>query len=145
MILFVVLGPDPFEALELLSIESTTILQSMSHGNEKFFDDITIYFQINDDDDELILNSLTINDNNEHEIPTLEILSKKYTAHQAQLRSTASADKLLEVYESANQFIKEWKLMDTELDQKVNIDVTQGRSQKFSKGVPATRKKFLST
>lgn len=93
----------------------------MKHGNEQLFDDISIYFQTNDDDDdELTLNSLSINDNNEQEIPSLETISNKFTAYQTQLRSTVSVDKLLEVYESANQFIKDWDWMDTELDQKVN-------------------------
>jgi hypothetical protein len=93
----------------------------MSHGNEELIEEISTYFQINDDDDdELTLNSLTINDDNEHDIPTLDILSKKFTAYQTQLRSTIPVDKLLEVYESANQFLKEWEWTDTELDQRVN-------------------------
>ncbi|CAF3309223.1 unnamed protein product [Rotaria socialis] len=112
-------GLAHFEALELLSIQSATILQSMIHGNKKLLDDIAIYFQINDDDDD---DELTINDNNEHDIPTLEVLSQKFTAYQTQLRSTVSVDRLLEVYESANQFIKEWEWMDTELDQKTLFD-----------------------
>jgi hypothetical protein len=92
----------------------------MSHGNEKLLEQINNYFQINDDDDNLNdkLDSLTINDDNQ--IPSLDILSQKFTGYQTQLRSTVSVDKLLEVYESANQFIKEWDWMDTELDQKVN-------------------------
>ena len=94
----------------------------MSHGNENLLAEISSYFQLNDDD--LTLNSLTINDDNEHDIPpTLDILSQKFTAHQTQLRSTVPVDKLLEVYESANQFLKEWEWMDTELDQKVNKDL----------------------
>ncbi len=112
------LGLAHFEALELLSNQSSTILQSMSYGNEKLLEEISNYFQINDDD-ELTLNSLTINDDNEHDIPSLDILSQKFTAHQTQLRSTVPVDKLLEVYESAYQFLKEWEWMDTELDQKV--------------------------
>ncbi|CAF3568145.1 unnamed protein product [Rotaria sordida] len=115
-------GLAQFEALELLSNQSATILQSMNYGNEKLFDEISTYFQINDDDDELTLNSLTVNDNYEHDIPTLDILSQKFTAYQTQLRSTVSVDKLLEVYESANQLIKEWEWMDTELDQKTLFD-----------------------
>jgi hypothetical protein len=90
----------------------------MSHGNEELLEQISSYFQINDDD-ELTLNSLTINDDNEHDIPSLDILSQKFTAYQTQLRSTVPVDKLLEVYESANQFLKEWEWMDTELDQRV--------------------------
>ncbi|CAF0789073.1 unnamed protein product [Rotaria sp. Silwood1] len=114
-------GLAHFEALELLSNQSATMIQSMSYGNEKLFDEISTYFQINDDD-ELTLNSLKINDNNEDDIPTLDILSQKFTAYQTQLRSTVSVDKLLEVYESANQFIKEWEWMDTEIDQKTLFD-----------------------
>jgi hypothetical protein len=95
----------------------------MSHGNEKVLEQIDNYFQINDDDLELNnqLDSLTTNDDsdNNNQIPTLDILSQKFTAHQTQFRSTVSVDKILEVYESANQFIKEWDWMDTELDQKV--------------------------
>ncbi len=90
----------------------------MSHGNEKLIEDIATYFQI-DDEDELTLNSLKINDDNEQDIPSLDILSQKFTAYQTQLRSTIPVDKLLEVYESADQFLKEWEWMDTELDQKV--------------------------
>jgi predicted Rossmann fold nucleotide-binding protein DprA/Smf involved in DNA uptake len=104
--------------LELLSNQSSTILQTMSHGNEKLIEDIATYFQI-DDEDELTLNSLKINDDNEQDIPSLDILSQKFTAYQTQLRSTIPVDKLLEVYESADQFLKEWEWMDTELDQKV--------------------------
>ncbi|CAF2401092.1 unnamed protein product [Rotaria sp. Silwood2] len=114
-------GLAHFEALELLSNQSATILHSMSYGNEKLFDEISTYFQINDDD-ELTLNSLTINNNNEHDIPSLDILSQKFTAYQTQLRATVSVDKLLEVYESAHEFIKEWEWMDTELDQKTLFD-----------------------
>lgn len=89
------------------------------HGNEKLFQDIAEYFKINDDED-LTLNSLSLNDTNEHDIPNLDVLTQKFTAYQTQLRSTVSVDKLLEVYESANQFIKEWEWMDTETDQKVS-------------------------
>lgn len=90
----------------------------MSFGNEKLLDEIGGYFQINDDD-ELTLNSLSINDDNERETPTLDILSQNFTAYQTQLRSTVPVDKLLEVYESANQFLKDWEWTDTELDQQV--------------------------
>ena len=94
----------------------------MSHGNEKFLEQIDSYFQFKDDDltlDEHV-DTLTIQDDNDrHQIPTLDVLSQKFTAHQTQLRSTIPVDKLLEVYESANQFLKEWDWMDTELDQKV--------------------------
>jgi hypothetical protein len=89
----------------------------MSHGNDKFLEQISTYFYLNDDD--ITLNSLTITDDNENDIPTLDILSQKFTAYQTQLRSPIPVDKLLEVYESANQFLKEWEWMDTELDQKV--------------------------
>jgi hypothetical protein len=91
----------------------------MSYGNEKLLEEISNYFQIHDDD-ELTINSLTINDDNEQDIPSLDILSQKFTAYQTQLRSTVPVDKLLEVYESNNQFLTEWEWMDTELDQKVN-------------------------
>ena len=90
----------------------------MSHGNEKLLEEISIYFRT-DDDDELTLNSLSINDENGQVIPSLDILSQKFTAYQTQLRSTIPVDKLLEVYESANQFLTEWEWIDTELDQKV--------------------------
>jgi hypothetical protein len=117
------LGLAHFEALELLSNQSSIVLQTMNYGNEKILEQIENYFQLNDDDD-LDLNekfdSLTINDDNDHhQIPSLDILSQKFTAYQTQLRSTVSVDKLLEVYESADQFLKEWDWMDTELDQKV--------------------------
>ena len=97
----------------------------MSAGNEKILEQIDDYFQIDDDDDIELnnqLDSLTTNDDNDskNQVPSLDILSQKFTAYQTQLRSTVSVDKLLEVYESANQFIKEWDWMDTELDQKVN-------------------------
>ena len=97
----------------------------MSSGNEKILEQIDNYFQINDDEEEDLeidnrLNSLTVKDDNDNnQIPSLDILSQKFTAHQTQLRSTVSVDKLLEVYESANEFLKEWDWMDTELDQKV--------------------------
>jgi hypothetical protein len=117
------IGLAHFEALELLSNQSSTLLQSMSHGNEKLLEEISGYFQVNDDDDELTVNSLSINDDNEQEIPNLNILSQKFTAYQTQLRSTIPVDKLLEVYESAEQFLKEWEWMDTELDQKVNPQI----------------------
>jgi hypothetical protein len=119
--LFFLKGLAHFEALELLSNQSSITLQTMSHGNEKLLEQIDNYFQINDDDNLDLddkLDSLTTNDDNQ--IPSLDILSQKFTAYQTQLRSTVSVDKLLEVYESANQFIKEWDWMDTELDQKVN-------------------------
>ena len=123
ILIYFKLGLAHFEALELLSNQSSIILQTMSHGNEKVLEQIENYFQINDDDLELNnqLDSLTTNDDsdNNNQIPTLDILSQKFTAHQTQLRSTVSVDKILEVYESANQFIKEWDWMDTELDQKV--------------------------
>ncbi len=91
----------------------------MSHGNEKLIEEISKYFLVDDEDDELTLNSLVINDDNQHDIPSLGILSQKFTAYQTQLRSTVPVDKLLEVYESENQFLKEWEWTDTELDQKV--------------------------
>jgi hypothetical protein len=109
--------------LELLSNQSSIVLQTMSPGNEKILEQIDSYFQINDDDDSDLdnkLDSLTINeDNDNNQIPSLDILSQKFTAYQTQLRSTISVDKILEVYESADQFLKEWDWMDTELDQKV--------------------------
>jgi hypothetical protein len=96
----------------------------MSHGNEKLLEQIENYFKLNDDDDDILelnnqVDSLTINDD-KNQIPTLDVLSQKFTAYQTQLRSTIPVDKLLEVYESADQFLKEWDWMDTELDQKVN-------------------------
>lgn len=96
----------------------------MSHGNENILEQIDNYFEINDDDSEIstLLDSLINNDDvNSGQIPTLDVLSQKFTAYQTQLRSTVSVDKLLEVYESANQFLKEWDWMDTELDQKVKL------------------------
>lgn len=101
------------------------VLQTMKSGNEKVLEEINNYFRIDDEDDDLAeteskLNSLNIADDNDgHQVPSLDILSQKFTAYQTQLRSTVSVEKLLEVYESANEFIKEWDWMDTELDQKV--------------------------
>ncbi|CAM4797539.1 unnamed protein product [Rotaria magnacalcarata] len=119
-------GLAHFEALELLSNQSSITLQTMSHGNEKFLEQINHYFQLDDDDDQEInneLDSLTTYDSNDNNhIPSLEILSQKFTAYQTQLRSTISVDKLLEVYESANQFLTEWDWSDTELDQKTLSD-----------------------
>ncbi|CAF0978620.1 unnamed protein product [Adineta steineri] len=123
-------GLAHFEALELLSNQSSFVLQTMKSGNENVLEQIETYFQINDeeDNDEDIelnnkLNTLTTNDDHDNnQIPTLDILSQKFTAYQTQLRSTISVDKLLEVYESANEFIKEWDWMDTELDQKTLAD-----------------------
>ena len=115
-----ILGLAHFEALESLSNQSSIILQSMSHGNEEFLEEISTYFQLNDDEDEL-----TINNENEQEIPSLDVLSKKFTAYQTQLRSTVPVDKLLEVYESSNQFLTEWEWTDTELDQKVIEQITR--------------------
>lgn len=93
----------------------------MSHGNEKIIEQIDKYFQIDDDlDIDDTLDSSTIFDDNEkNHIPQLDALSQKFTAYQTQLRSTVSVDKLLEVYESANQFLTEWDWSDSELDQKV--------------------------
>jgi hypothetical protein len=127
---FYFLGLAHFEALELLSNQSSIILQTMSHGNEKILEQINTYFQINDDDDDSDLDkkldSLAVNDDTDNnQIPSLDILSQKFTAYQTQLRSTVSVDKLLEVYESANQFLKEWDWMDTELDQKVRRTIHQ--------------------
>ena len=116
------LGLAHFEALELLSNQSSVVLQTMSHGNEKILEQIDSYFQLNDDDLEIndVLNSLTVNDDNDNnQIPTLDSLSQKFIAYQTQLHSTVSVEKLLEVYESANRFLKEWDWMDTEMDQKV--------------------------
>ena len=115
-------GMAHFEALELLSNQSSLVLQTMSHGNEKLLEQVDTYFQF--DDDELTLDeqvdTLTLQDDNDRQlIPTLDVLSQKFTAYQTQLRSSIPVDKLLEVYESANQFLKEWDWMDTELDQKV--------------------------
>ncbi|CAF0833871.1 unnamed protein product [Adineta ricciae] len=121
-------GLAHFEALELLSNRSAMVLQTMKSGNEKVLEQISNYFKIDDEDDELAeteskLNSLNIADDNDgHQIPSLDILSQKFTAYQTQLRSTVSVEKLLEVYESANEFIKEWDWMDTELDQKTLAD-----------------------
>ena len=111
-----------FEALELLSNQSSLVLQTMSSGNEKLLEQIEEYFQL--DDDEITLNeetdaSTTHDDHNNSSIPTLDVLSQNFTAYQTQLRSTVPVEKLLEVYESANQFLQEWDWMDTELDQKV--------------------------
>jgi hypothetical protein len=96
----------------------------MSPGNEKLLEQIDTYFEIDDEDEDLDLDdkldSLTINeDNDKNQIPSLDILSQKFTAYQTQFHSTVSVDKILEVYESADQFLKEWDWMDTELDQKV--------------------------
>ncbi|CAF1311474.1 unnamed protein product [Adineta steineri] len=96
-----------FEALELLSNQSTIILQTMNYENEKILEEISSYFQIG---------------NNEQDIPTLDILSKNFTSYQTQLRSSISVDKLLEIYESASQFLKEYESMDTEFDQKTLSD-----------------------
>ncbi|UJR30500.1 hypothetical protein I4U23_018032 [Adineta vaga] len=121
-------GLAHFEALELLSNQSGMVLQTMKSGNEKVLEQIDNYFQIDDDDDDLAetnnkLNSLNITDDNDNQqVPSLDILSQKFTAYQTQLRSTVSVEKLLEVYESANEFIKEWDWMDTELDQKTLAD-----------------------
>ena len=114
------LGLIHYESLELLSNQSAAIIQNMRHGNEKLFEDISSYFHIRDnDDDELTLNSLTINNDNEFKIPSLDILSQNFTAYQTQLRSTVSVNKLLEIYESTSQYLTEWKWIDAELDHKV--------------------------
>ncbi|CAF0823512.1 unnamed protein product [Rotaria sordida] len=119
-------GLAHFEALELLSNQSSITLQTMSYGNEKILEQIDNYFQVDDDDFEInhISDSSTIYDDNNdnHHVPSLDILSQKFTAYQTQLRSTVPVDKLLEVYESANQFLTEWDWMDTELDQKTLAD-----------------------
>lgn len=116
-------GLAHFEALELLSTQSALVLQTMSGGNEKVLEQIDGYFQVHDNDDDLEhqFDSLTTNETNDdhQQIPTLDVLSQRFTAYQTQLRSTVSVDKILEVYESAEQFLKEWDWMDTELDQKV--------------------------
>ncbi|CAF3175885.1 unnamed protein product [Rotaria socialis] len=120
-------GLAHFEALELLSNQSSITLQTMSHGNEKFLEQINHYFLLEDDDDDQEINnaldSSTVYDSNDNNrIPSLEIVSQKFTTYQTQLRSTVSVDKLLEVYESANQFLTEWDWSDTELDQKTLSD-----------------------
>lgn len=112
-----------FEALELLSNQSALVLQTTSPGNEQLLEQIDNYFQLKDDDD-LTLNddtetSTTHDDPTHSQIPSLDVLSQKFTAYQSQLRSTVPVEKLLEVYESVNQFLQEWDWMDTELDQKV--------------------------
>ncbi|CAF5151861.1 unnamed protein product, partial [Rotaria sp. Silwood1] len=43
-------GLAHFEALELLSNQSSTTLQTMSYGNEKILEQIDNYFQLDDDD-----------------------------------------------------------------------------------------------
>lgn len=117
------LGLAHFEALELLSNQSALVLQTMSSGNEKVLEQVDGYFQVNDNDDDLEhqFDSLTTNETTDdhRQIPTLDVLSQRFTAYQTQLRSTIPVDKILEVYESAEQFLKEWDWMDTELDQKV--------------------------
>jgi len=114
-----------FEALELLSNQSSLVFRTMNATNEALLVQIDEYFQL--DDDDLTLSdenetSTTIDDHNHSQIPTLDVLSQKFTAYQSQLRSTIPVDKLLEVYESANQFLQEWDWMDTELDQKTLAD-----------------------
>ena len=98
------------------------VLQTMIHGNENLLEQISTYFQV-DDDDELTLNSLNINDQHDSDIPTLDVLSQKFTAYQTQLRSVVSTEKLLEAYESAHQCLKGWEWMDTEDDQKVRASI----------------------
>jgi hypothetical protein len=118
-------GLTNFEQLELLSNRSSTIVQTMTYGNEALLEQISTYFHLNndddddDDDDELTLNSLTINEQYRDDIPTLDSLSQKFTAYQMQVRSTVSVDKLLELYESAHQFINECDRTDTHINQKV--------------------------
>ena len=129
-------GLAHFEALELLSNQSALVLQTMSSGNEKVLEQINGYFQVNDNDDDLEhqFDSLTTNETNDdhRQIPTLDVLSQRFTAYQTQLRSTVPVDKLLEVYESAEQFLKEWDWMDTELDQKVRRRTFLFQSLSFS-------------
>ena len=96
----------------------------MGQGNERVLEQIETYFQCDDDDDDLTLNeetepSASRNTTGNHSIPSLDVLSQRFTAYQTQLRSPVTVEKSLEVYESANQFLKEWDWMDTELDQKV--------------------------
>jgi len=113
-------GLAHFEALELLSNQSSTVLQTMSFGNEKLLEQIDKYFELPDENDNDELDQS--NHNEDNLVPSLDDLTQKFTAYQTQLRSTVSVDKLLEVYESANQFLKEWDWMDTELDQKVKLN-----------------------
>lgn len=120
-------GLAHFEALELLSNQSSIVLQTMGLGNERVLEQIETYFQCDDDDDDLTLNEETEPSANRsttgnHSIPSLDALSQRFTAYQTQLRSPVTAEKSLEVYESANQFLKEWDWMDTELDQKTLAD-----------------------
>ena len=94
----------------------------MSAGNENLLEQIDNYFELNDDDltlDDQTDSSTITDEPDRYPIPTLDILSQKFTAYQTQLRSTVPVEKLLEVYESADQFLKEWDWMDTQLDQKV--------------------------
>lgn len=124
----IVLGLAHFEALELLSNQSSLILSTMGTGNADLLEQIDSYFELTDDD---MLNndgddvSESQNDVDYYPIPTLDVLSQKFTGYQSQLRSTVPVDKLLEVYESANQFLKEWDWMDTELDQKVGVSYNE--------------------
>ena len=92
----------------------------MSFGNEKLLEQIDKYFELPDENDNDELDQS--NHNEDNLVPSLDDLTQKFTAYQTQLRSTVSVDKLLEVYESANQFLKEWDWMDTELDQKVKLN-----------------------
>ena len=104
---------------------------------EPLLEQISTYFRIADDDDELTLNSLTIQANHEDAVPTLEVLSQNFTAYQTQLRSTIPVDKLLEVYESANQCLQDWEWMDTEADQKVSTALSSpARASAFFRHSP---------
>ena len=135
----------------------------MGQGNETVLEQIETYFQCDDDEDDLTLNedpdpSASRNTTGNHSIPTLDILSQRFTAYQTQLRSPVTVEKSLEVYESANQFLKEWDWMDTELDQKVRptdpshcaspapyprLD-TRRRSHRFSRCALRTDHRVLS-
>ena len=112
-------GLADYAALESLSRQSSLILQTMVHGNENLLEQISRYFHV-DDDDELTLNSLTIHEQQQSDIPTLDVLSQRFTAYQTQLRSVVSTEKLLEVYDSASQCLKGWEWLDTEDDQTVS-------------------------
>lgn len=106
------------EKLETISKQSSMMVETMRFENENLLEQISVYFQSEDEDSKLRSLGLA-----EQEIPTVETLSQHFTSYQSQLRTTVSSDKILEVYQSANELITEGQWSNTETDKKVCLIV----------------------
>ncbi|CAF1040516.1 unnamed protein product [Didymodactylos carnosus] len=115
-------GLTHLEALESLSSQASIKVQTFDYRNNELLEKIAVYFDMENDKREDDSSNNEAMNNIENQIPNIDDLSFKFTTYQTQLRSTVSMDKVLEVYQSAHEFIKEWDWMDTALDQKTLHD-----------------------